>query len=268
MTSTQAPRRRAARLPRHAGRPRRRPALEHLPALAARASRSPRCSSLFGLARLQDQLPLDIGMAPDGPGRRLERRRLVRDEHQLAVVLRRGGRGPPAADGRVRGAELPVGGGRHRRGRGAGPRVRPVRAPTAASATSGPTSCAPRCGSCCRSRSSRRSCWSPRGVIQNLHAHTEITTLAGGTQSVLGGPVASQEAIKELGTNGGGFFNANSAHPFENPTPWTNALEVLAPAAHPVQPAAHVRPDGRRPPAGLGDPRRDGDAAGSPPSAC
>lgn len=65
------------------------------------------------------------------------------------------------------------------------------------------------------------------GVIQNLGAHTEITTLAGGTQSVLGGPVASQEAIKELGTNGGGFFNANSAHPFENPTPWTNALEVV-----------------------------------------
>ncbi|KQY23513.1 potassium-transporting ATPase subunit A [Cellulomonas sp. Root485] len=65
------------------------------------------------------------------------------------------------------------------------------------------------------------------GVIQNLSAHTEITTLAGGTQSVLGGPVASQEAIKELGTNGGGFFNANSAHPFENPTPWTNALEVV-----------------------------------------
>jgi len=65
------------------------------------------------------------------------------------------------------------------------------------------------------------------GVIQNLNAHTEITTLAGGTQSVLGGPVASQEAIKELGTNGGGFFNANSAHPFENPAPWTNAFEVL-----------------------------------------
>ncbi|NUU16544.1 potassium-transporting ATPase subunit KdpA [Cellulomonas humilata] len=65
------------------------------------------------------------------------------------------------------------------------------------------------------------------GVIQNLSAHAEIGTLAGGTQSVLGGPVASQEAIKELGTNGGGFFNANSAHPFENPTPWTNALEVV-----------------------------------------
>jgi len=65
------------------------------------------------------------------------------------------------------------------------------------------------------------------GVVQSFAGHTEITTLAGGTQHVLGGPVASQEAIKELGTNGGGFFNANSAHPFENPAPWTNVLEVV-----------------------------------------
>ncbi|QTE29382.1 potassium-transporting ATPase subunit KdpA [Pengzhenrongella sicca] len=65
------------------------------------------------------------------------------------------------------------------------------------------------------------------GVIQNLSAHTEITTLAGGTQSVLGGPVASQEAIKQLGTNGGGFFNANSAHPFENPTPLSNVFAIF-----------------------------------------
>jgi K+-transporting ATPase ATPase A chain len=49
--------------------------------------------------------------------------------------------------------------------------------------------------------------------------------VAGGTQSIPGGPVASQEAIKMLGTNGGGFFNANSAHPFENPTPWTNMFQ-------------------------------------------
>jgi potassium-transporting ATPase potassium-binding subunit len=65
------------------------------------------------------------------------------------------------------------------------------------------------------------------GVIQNFHAFSDVTTLAGGTQHVLGGPVASQEAIKELGTNGGGFFNANSAHPFENPAPWTNTLEIV-----------------------------------------
>ena len=65
------------------------------------------------------------------------------------------------------------------------------------------------------------------GVIQNLSAPAEITTLAGGTQSVLGGPVASQEVIKQLGTNGGGFFNANSAHPFENPTALSNLFVIF-----------------------------------------
>ncbi len=65
------------------------------------------------------------------------------------------------------------------------------------------------------------------GVIQNFDGFTDVTTIAGATQSIPGGPVASQEAIKMLGTNGGGFFNANSAHPFENPTDWTNLLEII-----------------------------------------
>jgi K+-transporting ATPase ATPase A chain len=66
------------------------------------------------------------------------------------------------------------------------------------------------------------------GVIQNFALHTQvIDTLAGSQQTIPGGPVASQEAIKELGTNGGGFFNANSAHPFENPTAWTNFVEIF-----------------------------------------
>ena len=65
------------------------------------------------------------------------------------------------------------------------------------------------------------------GVIQNLSGFTDATTLAGAAQSIPGGPVASQEAIKLLGTNGGGFFNANSAHPFENPAPWTNLFEIF-----------------------------------------
>ncbi|MFI1198477.1 potassium-transporting ATPase subunit KdpA [Streptomyces sp. NPDC020883] len=64
------------------------------------------------------------------------------------------------------------------------------------------------------------------GVIQNLHGDQALTTLAGGHQSLPGGPVASQEAIKELGTNGGGFFGANSAHPFENPSGLTNLIEI------------------------------------------
>ena len=65
------------------------------------------------------------------------------------------------------------------------------------------------------------------GVVQNLHPGTDVTTLAGGSQFVPGGPVASQEAIKELGTNGGGFFNANSAHPFEGPTAWVSLFQVF-----------------------------------------
>jgi K+-transporting ATPase ATPase A chain len=64
------------------------------------------------------------------------------------------------------------------------------------------------------------------GVVQNFHGVHTVATLAGGHQSIPGGPVASQEVIKELGTNGGGFYNANSAHPFENPNPFTNILEI------------------------------------------
>jgi potassium-transporting ATPase potassium-binding subunit len=65
------------------------------------------------------------------------------------------------------------------------------------------------------------------GVIQNLHPYTTIATREGAKQVIAQGPVASQEAIKQLGTNGGGFFNANSAHPFENPTPLSNLLQMF-----------------------------------------
>ncbi len=64
------------------------------------------------------------------------------------------------------------------------------------------------------------------GVIQNFNGFQEVSMLTGGTAVVPGGPVASQEAIKLLGTNGGGFFNVNSAHPFENPSAWTSLFEV------------------------------------------
>jgi K+-transporting ATPase ATPase A chain len=65
------------------------------------------------------------------------------------------------------------------------------------------------------------------GMLQNFHDYHTVTTLTGGSQTLPGGPVASQEVIKELGTNGGGFFNANSAHPFENPTVWSDWLEIF-----------------------------------------
>ena len=66
-----------------------------------------------------------------------------------------------------------------------------------------------------------------QGIIQNFAPSHEITTLEGGKQIIAMGPVASQEAIKQLGTNGGGFFNANAAHPFENPNPLTNFLSMF-----------------------------------------
>ena len=74
-----------------------------------------------------------------------------------------------------------------------------------------------------------------QGAVQNLKPYTAVTTLEGAKQTIAQGPVASQEVIKQLGTNGGGFFNANSSHPFENPTPLSNLLAMflifLIPAA-------------------------------------
>jgi K+-transporting ATPase ATPase A chain len=66
-----------------------------------------------------------------------------------------------------------------------------------------------------------------QGVVQNFNASTVVRTLEGAIQKIAQGPVASQEAIKELGTNGGGFFNANSAHPYENPTPCSNLFQMF-----------------------------------------
>jgi K+-transporting ATPase ATPase A chain len=73
-----------------------------------------------------------------------------------------------------------------------------------------------------------------QGVPQNLNHYVHATTLEGVVQTIAQGPVASQEAIKELGTNGGGFFSANSAHPYENPTAITNFIEMLAILAIPA----------------------------------
>jgi potassium-transporting ATPase potassium-binding subunit len=67
-----------------------------------------------------------------------------------------------------------------------------------------------------------------QGVPQNLHPYTVVHTVEGSTQTIGQGPVASQEAIKMLGTNGGGFFNANSSHPYENPTPLSNFFQILS----------------------------------------
>ena len=99
-----------------------------------------------------------------------------------------------------------------------------------------------------------------QGMPQTLGAYVEATTLEGAKQTIAVGPVASQVAIKMLGTNGGGFFNANAAHPFENPD---RAVELRADdldlrARRGAD--QRVRPHGRQPAPGLGDPRRDGRA--------
>jgi K+-transporting ATPase ATPase A chain len=71
-------------------------------------------------------------------------------------------------------------------------------------------------------------CLVGQGVVQNFNPATQAMTVEGGTQVIPQGPAASQIAIKQLGTNGGGYFNANSAHPFENPTPLTNFIELIS----------------------------------------
>ena len=93
------------------------------------------------------------------------------------------------------------------------------------------------------------------GMPQTLAGSVDVTTLEGAKQTISIGPVASQEIIKELGTNGGGFFNANSAHPFENPNAWTNILEIWALLLIPVASRSRLRPRGRRHAPGPGDPR-------------
>jgi K+-transporting ATPase ATPase A chain len=72
------------------------------------------------------------------------------------------------------------------------------------------------------------------GVVQNFSGGHEVTSVVGQTQTLPGGPVASQEVIKELGTNGGGYYNANSAHPFENPNPLSDLFEIFLLLAIPV----------------------------------
>jgi potassium-transporting ATPase potassium-binding subunit len=88
-----------------------------------------------------------------------------------------------------------------------------------------------------------------QGVPMNFHPYTEVTTVEGARQTIAQGPVAALEIIKNLGTNGGGFFNANGAHPYENPTPLTNLIAMLAIA---VLPAAFTNTFGRM----IGNPRQ------------
>ena len=77
-------------------------------------------------------------------------------------------------------------------------------------------------------------------MIQNFHGNRTITTVEGTEQVIPGGPAASQIAIKQIGTNGGGFFNMNSAHPFENSGPLNNFVETVRDRHHPVRARVHA----------------------------
>ena len=96
-------------------------------------------------------------------------------------------------------------------------------------------------------------------MVDNFTATHTISTLTGGSQNMVGGPVASQEVIKEMGNNGGGFYNANSAHPFENPNPFTNWFEIFLLLVIPFSLARTFGKMVKRQPAGLRDRLGDGD---------
>jgi K+-transporting ATPase ATPase A chain len=162
----------------------------------------------------------------DDPVAGLEHRDQLREQHQLAGVLGRVDAGPPCADGRHRRAELPLRRGGHAvamalvRGfartktnelgnfwvdlvRGTLRILLPISVIGAVVLLAG-------------------------GVIQNFHLHDQVvTTLSGAQQTITGGRSPARNPSRNSGTNGGGFYNANSAHPFENPTVWTNWIEIF-----------------------------------------
>ena len=251
-TSDRAPARRARRLPGPPRRPRRGPALARLPdvgagllagrvagpvrlraaaaAAAARRSASPRCRA-DGAWNTAVSFVTNTNWqwysGEAAAGHLIQMSGLDRAELRLAPPS--GWRSPPRF---ARGlARTPRG--RTRRQLLDRPGARRPPGPAAARAGRG-------------GRCSSRSAW-----CRTCTARTRSPPSTGGTQHLTGGPVASQEAIKELGTNGGGFYNANSAHPFENPTPLTNLLEIYLLLRHPVRDDLRLRPDRRRPPPGL-----------------
>ena len=229
---------------------------------------------LYAMQRLQQVLPLNPqGVRRGRAGPRVQHRRVVHDQHELAGVQRRIDHELLHADGRPRLPQLRVGGGRHRGRHRVHPRHR-AEGEGHASATSGSTWSARRSGCCCRSRSSARcsSCrraWCrtsgrttrSRSSIRRPSrrpAPTASRRRVVTEQTIAQGPVASQEIIKQFGTNGGGFFNANSAHPFENPTPLDELPGDVRHLRHLGGPHLHARLDDRLARARLGGVGRDG----------
>ena len=212
---------------------------------------------IYAVLRLQGAPAAQPGArARDERLGRLQHRRQLRDQHQLAGLRPRDVGELPHPDARAGARELRLG--RHGHGRRGGLHPRPD-APldAASSATSGSTSRAASSTSCCRSAivgalRARLAGRRPEPRRPDARSRPSRASRRPSRQ----GPVASQEIIKELGTNGGGFFNANSAHPFENPTPLTNFIEMLAHPRHPRGLHLHVRQVRRQPAPGLGALRR------------
>ena len=185
-------------------------------------------SSSTACMRLQGVLPFNpAGHVGGRAGPRLQHGGQLHHQHQLAELRRRKHDVLSRADARPDAPELPVGGHRHRaRGR-ADPRLC-ARLGARRSAISGSISRAARSTCCCRSASSTRCSWSGRACRRRSAPMSTRRRSKAPSRPSRVGPVASQIAIKMLGTNGGGFFNANAAHPFENPTALSNFVQMIS----------------------------------------
>ena len=173
----------------------------------------------------------------------VQHRLVVRDQHELAVLRRRDDALLLQPDGGPDGPELRLGGDRHRGGHRAHPRHH---GPPQRDADAGQLLAGPRAGVVLHPAADldrRRGAARLAGRPADARRHGRRPAR---------GPVASQEAIKELGTNGGGFFNVNSAYPFENPTALSNLIELFLDPLHPGLADLHLRAHGRQPPPGLG----------------
>ena len=243
---------RARHLPRLRRRPDARAAVDGLRALAARVQRSSRCSASTSCSALQGALSLNPTDAPGVPP-------ALAFNTAASFVTNTNWQNyggelddePPHPDGRARGAELRL---RRRRARGrrrAHPRPR---APPLGDDRQllGRPDARHDSASCSRSRSSSRSSSSSQGVVQNLHGFTTRHTLQGATQSIPGGPIASQEAIKELGENGGGTVQRELRAPVREPERVHEPLRDPRDPRDPVRAHLHVRPARRGPAPGLG----------------
>ena len=212
---------------------------------------------VYLLQRFQGSLPLNPQDLADRRGTvRLQHGRLVRDQHELAGVLPRNHDELPDSDGGASCPELRLGGNRHRDRDRIGAWLRPAVRQRDRQFLGRPRprhALRPAADLHRRTRSS-----SSPGASRRTSTTTRLSQTLGGDHPTLApGTVACQEAIKMLGTNGGGILNANSAHPFENPTPLTNFVQMLLIFAIPAGLDLHLRQDGRQREAGLGDFRRD-----------